>query len=54
MLLAEYIFKCVKAKAIYIDNAKVVVDFVKTYNFNRVKIPKAIISDRGMTSVIDQ
>jgi hypothetical protein len=55
MLLAiDYIFKCVKAKAICINNDKVVVDFVKTYNFSRVKIPKAIISDHGMTFVIDQ
>jgi hypothetical protein len=36
-----------EAKATWTNNAKVVLDFVRTHIFDRFGIPKAIISDHG-------
>ncbi|KAL7587997.1 hypothetical protein Lser_V15G36806 [Lactuca serriola] len=47
LLSVDYMSKWVEAKATRTDDAKVVVDFVKTNIFARFGTPKAIISDRG-------
>ncbi|KAJ7964051.1 Gag-pol [Quillaja saponaria] len=47
LLATNYLSKWVEAKATRTDDAKVVVDFVKTHIFDRFGIPKAIISDYG-------
>ena len=39
--------KWIEAKATRTNDAKVVLDFVRTHIFDRFGIPKAIISDRG-------
>ncbi|KAH9751265.1 hypothetical protein KPL71_014224 [Citrus sinensis] len=43
----DYVSKWVEAKATRTDNAKVVVDFVKSNIFARFGVPRAMISDRG-------
>ena len=47
ILAVDYVSKWVEAKATRTDDAKVVVDFVKSHIFVRFGTPKAIISDRG-------
>ena len=47
LLAIDYVSKWVEAKSTRIDNAKVVVDFVKSNIFVRFGTPRAIISDRG-------
>ena len=43
----DYVSKWVEAKAIQTDNAKVVVDFIKSQIFGRFGVPGALISDKG-------
>ncbi|XP_022899357.1 uncharacterized protein K02A2.6-like [Olea europaea var. sylvestris] len=45
LVAVDYVFKWVKAKALPINDARVVVDFIKKYIFNRYGSSKAIISD---------
>lgn len=47
ILVVDYVSKWVEAKATRTDNAKVVVELVKTYIFVRCGMPKAIISNQG-------
>ena len=42
----DYVSKWIKVKATRTNDAKVVLDFVRTHIFDRFGIPKAIISDR--------
>ncbi|KAL2230797.1 UNVERIFIED_CONTAM: Transposon Ty3-I Gag-Pol polyprotein, partial [Sesamum indicum] len=42
-----YVSKWIEAKATRTDDAKTVIDFVKTNIFSRYGMPRAIISDRG-------
>jgi transposase InsO family protein len=46
LLAVDDVSKCIEVKATRTDNAKVVLDFVRTHIFDRFGIPKAIISDR--------
>jgi len=46
IVAVDYVSKWIKAKAIRTNDAKVVLDFVRTHIFDRFGIPKAIISDR--------
>ncbi|KAH9741368.1 Endonuclease [Citrus sinensis] len=48
LLAVDYVSKWVEAKATRTDNAKVVVDFVKSNIFARFGVPRAMISDRGI------
>ncbi|XP_043817312.1 uncharacterized protein LOC122724981 [Manihot esculenta] len=47
LLAVDYVSKWIEAKATRADDAKTVVDFVKSHIFSRFGMPKAIISDRG-------
>jgi len=47
LLVVDYVSKWIEAKATRTNNAKVVLDFVRTHIFDRFGIPKAIISDCG-------
>ena len=47
LLACDYVSKWVEAKATRTDNAKVVLDFVKSHIFARFGVPKALISDKG-------
>ena len=47
VLAVDYVSKWVEAKATRTNDARVVVDFLKTNIFSRFGTPKAIISDRG-------
>ncbi|PIN01467.1 DNA-directed DNA polymerase [Handroanthus impetiginosus] len=47
LLVVDYVSKWVKAKATRTNDAKVIVDFVKSHIFARFGVPRAIISDRG-------
>ena len=47
LLAVDYVSKWVEAKATKTNNAKVVVDFVRSNIFCRFGIPRAIISDQG-------
>ena len=47
LLVVDYVSKWIEAKATRTNDAKVVLDFIKTHIFDRFGIPKAIISDRG-------
>ncbi|XP_027158068.1 uncharacterized protein LOC113759690 [Coffea eugenioides] len=47
LLAVDYVSKWVEVKATRTDNAKVVVDFVKSNIFDRFGTLRAIISDRG-------
>ena len=47
LLAVDYVSKWVEAKATKTNDAKVVVDFVKSNIFCRFGIPRAIISDQG-------
>ncbi|CAM8908167.1 unnamed protein product [Rhodiola kirilowii] len=48
LVAVDYVFKWVEAKATRCDDAKTVVDFLRTNIFCRYGVPKAIISDQGM------
>jgi len=45
-LVVDYVFKWIEVKSTRTSYAKVVLDFIKTYIFDRFGIPKAIINDR--------
>ncbi|KAL9375043.1 hypothetical protein Peur_018992 [Populus x canadensis] len=47
LLVVDYVSKWIEAKATRTNDAKVVLDFVRTHIVDRFGIPKAIISDRG-------
>ncbi|KAL0298148.1 UNVERIFIED_CONTAM: hypothetical protein Sangu_3158700 [Sesamum angustifolium] len=47
ILGVDCVSKWVEAKATHTDDAKIVIDFVKTNIFSRYGMPRAIISDRG-------
>ena len=47
LLAIDYVSKWIEVKATRTNDAKVVLDFVRTHIFDRFGIPKAIISDRG-------
>jgi hypothetical protein len=47
LLAVDYVSKWIEAKATRTNDAKVVLDFVRSHIFDRFGIPKAIISDRG-------
>jgi hypothetical protein len=47
LLVVNFVSKWIEAKATRTNDAKVVLDFVRTHIFNRFGILKAIISDRG-------
>ncbi|PIN01369.1 DNA-directed DNA polymerase [Handroanthus impetiginosus] len=47
LLAVDYVSKWVEAKATRTNDAKVVVDFVRSHIFARFGVPRAIISDRG-------
>ncbi|KAI4338336.1 hypothetical protein L6164_016676 [Bauhinia variegata] len=46
-LIVDYVSKWVKAKATRINDAKVVVDLVRSHIFYRFRVPRTIISDQG-------
>ncbi|XP_021621438.1 uncharacterized protein LOC110621463 [Manihot esculenta] len=46
ILAIDYVSKWIEAKAIRVDDAKVVVEFVKTHIFSRFGLPKVIINDK--------
>jgi len=45
LLVVDYVSKWIEAKATRTNDAKVVLDFVRTHIFDRFGIPKAIISN---------
>ncbi|CAM8940392.1 unnamed protein product [Rhodiola kirilowii] len=47
LVAVDYVTKWVEAKATRCDDAKTVVDFLRTHIFCRYGVPKAIISDQG-------
>ncbi|CAM8896004.1 unnamed protein product [Rhodiola kirilowii] len=47
LVAVDYVSKWVEAKATRCDDAKTVVDFLRTNIFCRYRVPKAIISDQG-------
>ena len=47
LLAVDYVSKWIEAKATRTNDAKVVLDFVRTHIFDRFGIPKAIINDCG-------
>jgi hypothetical protein len=47
ILVVDYLSKWIEVKTTRTNDAKVVLDFVRTHIFNRFGIPKAIISDCG-------
>jgi len=47
LLAVDYVSKWIEVKATRTNDAKVVLDFVRTHIFDRFGIPKAISSDRG-------
>jgi len=47
LLAVDYVSKWVEAKATRINNARVVVDFVRSNIFCRFGVPRAIVSDQG-------
>lgn len=48
LLAVDYVSKWVKVKATRTDDAKTVVNFIKTHIFVRFGVPHAMISDRGI------
>ena len=46
LLAVDYVSKCVEAKPTRTNDAKVVVDFVRSNLFCRLGVPRAIISDQ--------
>ena len=47
LLAVDYVSKWVEAKPTRTNDAKVVVDFVRSYLFCRFGVPKSIVSDQG-------
>jgi len=47
LLAVDYVSKWVEAKPTQTNNAKVVVDFVRSNQFCRFGVPRAIVSDQG-------
>jgi hypothetical protein len=47
LLVVDYVSNWIEAKATRTNDAKVVLNFIRTHIFDRFGIPKAIISDRG-------
>nr|KAJ0215201.1 hypothetical protein LSAT_V11C300152730 [Lactuca sativa] len=47
LLVVDYVSKWVEAKAIRSDDAKTVIEFLKSNVFARFGVPRALISDRG-------
>ncbi|CAM8900224.1 unnamed protein product [Rhodiola kirilowii] len=47
LVAVDYVSKWVEAKATRCDDAKTVIDFLRTNIFCRYRVPKAIISDQG-------
>ena len=47
LLVVNYVSKQIEVKVTQTNDAKVILDFIRTYIFDRFGIPKAIISDRG-------
>ncbi|CAM8944047.1 unnamed protein product [Rhodiola kirilowii] len=47
LVAVDYVSKWVEAKATRCDDAKTVIDFLRTNIFYRYGVPKAIISDQG-------
>ncbi|KAL0396388.1 UNVERIFIED_CONTAM: hypothetical protein Scaly_0087200 [Sesamum calycinum] len=47
LLTVDYVSKWVEAKATRTDDSIAVIDFVKSHNFNKFGVPRAIISDQG-------
>ena len=47
LLAVDYVSKWVEAKATRTNDAKVVVDFVRSNMFCRFGVPRAIVSDQG-------
>jgi len=47
LLAIDYVSKWVEAKATKTNNARVVIDFVRSHIFYRFGIPRAIVSDQG-------
>ena len=45
LLVVDYVSKWIEAKAAQTNNAKVVLDFMRTRIFDKFRIPKTIISD---------
>ncbi|XP_023731015.1 uncharacterized protein LOC111878743 [Lactuca sativa] len=48
LLAVDYVSKWVEAKATRSDDAKTVIEFLKSNVFARFGVPRALISDRGM------
>ena len=47
LLVVDYVSKWVEAKATRTNDARVVVDFVRSHIFCRFGVPRAIVSDQG-------
>jgi len=47
LLIVDYVSKWIEVKATRTNDARVVLDFVRTHIFDMFGIPKAIISDHG-------
>jgi len=47
LLVVDYVSRWVEAKATRTNDARVVVDFVRSHIFCRFGVPRAIISDQG-------
>lgn len=47
LLIVDYVYKWVEAKATKTDDSKVVTDFIKSNIFSRFEFSRALISDRG-------
>ena len=47
LLAVDYVSKWVEAKATRTNDARVVVDFVRSHLFCRFGVPRAIVSDQG-------
>ncbi|CAM8948408.1 unnamed protein product [Rhodiola kirilowii] len=47
LVAMDYVSKWVEAKATRCDDAKTIIDFLRTNIFYRYRVPKAIISDQG-------
>jgi len=47
LVVVDYVSKWVEAKATRTNDARVVVDFVRSHIFCRFGVPRAIVSDQG-------
>jgi len=48
LLVVDYVSKWVEAKATRTNDARVVIDFVRSHIFYKFGIPRAIVSDQGI------